>query len=151
MISRAQGKTWLERYGPMLVGVIGVFVGILLVTLPTEKSFLGEFLNALATVGAVLASLTGVSISALMALNTDVTNALRKYGHYKIVMNYAHRSVLASLLLALVAVAGFVISPEKYAFAYQSILSGVLFYALGAFYRIFSLLTRIDVFDKGGK
>ena len=126
MISLALAKTWLERWGPMVFALIGAIIGYKFPVLPGKELF-GAFLNALATVGALMASFTGVSISIFLLLDSDVTKALRKHDYYKILMNYAHQSVLWSLLLALAAVVGFVISLEgKNALYYRTTLCGVL-------------------------
>ena len=135
----------------MVFALIGAIIGYKFLVLPNEESF-GAFLNALATVGAVMASFAGVSISIFLLLDSDVTKALRKHGYYKILMNYAHWAVLWSLLLALAALVGFVISlEEKNALYYRTALCGVLFYAFGTFYRILALLRRIGGFFREEK
>ena len=146
MTLRAHGKTWVERHGPMVFALVGVAIGYFFPVLPEEK-LLGAFLAALTTIGVMLASLTGVSASALLVLHTDVAEVLRKQGYYKALMSYVHWSVFGSLLLALTAVAGFVLPLEgKTALFYRTALCGLFFYALGAFHRISVLFRRIGGF-----
>ena len=141
MISQVQMQTALERYGPWFLSIIGMLIAPY-VSLPDEELYL----NAIATVGALLASLTGVSIGSLLTLSqTDIGKALQKRGWYKILMRYAHVSVFVSLLMTLAAIAGFFITDE-YENLYKVILFGLTFLALSAFYRVFSLLIKIGGF-----
>ena len=114
-------------------------------SLPEEQLFL----HTIAIVGALLSVLTGVSITALLSLRSEIADALRSKGFYKDLMKYAHRSVLLSLLMTSVAVLGFFIS-ARYAIFYQMIFFGVLLSAAGAFYRVFWLLIKIGGFYKEG-
>ena len=140
MISWVQTQTVIERRGHWLLFIIGVAISFF-VPLPTEKLYL----NTIATVGALLASLTGVSASILLTLQTDIANALRKKGWYKNLMGYAHVSVSFSILMTLAAIAGFFLTNE-YESIYKPILFGLILCSLGAFYRVFWLLIRIGGF-----
>ena len=142
MISWVQIQTALERYGPRLLFIIGAFIS-LYVSLPVDKLYL----NAIATVCTLMASLTGVSIGVLLALQTDVANALQKKGYYKILMGYARASVFSSLLTTLIALAGFFITDE-YENLYKLFLFGMILYSVGAFYRVMELLLSIGGFHR---
>ena len=140
MISWNQTTTAMERYGPMLLFIIGAAISPY-VPLPDEKLYL----NAIATVGALLAPLTGVSASIILTLKTDIKNALWKRGWQKNFMGYVHSSVSFSILMTLAAIVGFFITDE-YENIYKLILFGLILCALGAFYRVFLLLIRIGGF-----
>ena len=140
MISWNQITTVLERYSPMLLFIIGAAISFY-VPLPDEKLYL----NAIATVGALLAPLTGVSASIILALKTDIKNALWKKGWQKNLMGYVHSSVSFSILMTLAAIVGFFITDE-YESVYKLILFGLILSALGAFYRVFLLLIKIGGF-----
>ena len=142
MISQAQALTLVERHAHRLLFIIGAIIGFYVV-LPDENLYL----NAIATVGAFLSSLTGVSITAFLSLRSDIADALQKRGWYKILMSYAHSAVILSLSMLLAAIVGFFVSDE-YESIYKVILFGLFFSALGAFYRIFFLLIRIGGFHR---
>ncbi|MDA7972433.1 MAG: hypothetical protein MPK10_07700, partial [Gammaproteobacteria bacterium] len=135
------------------LGVVGAAIGCFECSLP-DGDLLGSFLETLATVGALLASLTAVAIGALLALNNDVYEAIRAH-RYKKVVFYAQQSILTSLLLALLAVMGFVLPLGDEAvllvLLYRIFLWGLLFYALGAFYLIFAFLLFLGKFPRAEK
>lgn len=137
MISQAHLITGVERHSPMAIFFIGIIVGFYL-PLPEEKLFL----SSIATIGALLSSLTGIAIGSFLSLKTDIAEALREKGFYKNLMVYGNRSVLLSLFLCLIAVAGFFIPPACQQL-YTSILSGTFLSAFVAFYRVFYLLQKI--------
>ncbi len=145
MISSAQMSTFCERHGIKVLFVFGVAVGFC-ISLPHEKLFL----SATATIGTLLSSLTGVSISILLSLKTDIADALRKKGFYKELMNYAHVSILLALLVTLIAISGFLI-PCEYDHVYTPVFSGVFLSSFGAFYRVFWLLLKIGGFYRSPK
>ena len=153
MILNEQKMTRFERYGPWSLAAAGALIGCFDFSLPDEN-LLGSFLETLATVGALLASLTAVAIGALLALNSDVYEAIRAHRYEKVVQ-YANRSILTSLLLALLAVLGFVLRMGEetvlLVLPYRMFLWGSLFYALGAFYRIFAFLLFLGKFPRGKK
>ena len=137
MISWPQIITAFERHGVSVLFIIGLVIGFYT---PFPKNEL--FLSVTATVSALLASLTGVSISILLSLTNDIADALRKKGYYKILMNYAHTSVVLSLFITLIAISGFLIHDE-YKFVYKIVFFGVFLSAFGAFYRVLRLILKI--------
>jgi len=142
MISRQQFAFLLERHGPATFFVAGLLAGCFL-SIPEEKLFL----STLATVGALLSSLTGVSISGFLSLKTDIAEALRERGFYKRLMRYAQQSVMLSLLMACTAIVGFFVSSAcGYGHVYPPILWGVSLSAFVAFFRVFRLLIQIGGF-----
>lgn len=142
MISRQQLAFLWERRGPAIFFVAGLLAGHFL-SIPEEKLFL----STIATVGALLSSLTGVSISGFLSLKTDIAEALRGKGFYKRLMRYAQQSVVLSLLMACTAIAGFFVSSTcGYGYVYPPILWGVSLSAFVAFFRVFRLLIQIGGF-----
>ena len=122
----------------------------LCVQIPENQLFLG----AVVLMGALLTLLTSVSVSGFLSLDTEISKRLREKGFYEILMRYGRTSLLLSLLLVLMATGGFLIHKEisvKITTTYTIILFGFLLSACGAFYRIFSLLTRIGGFHAPNK
>lgn len=142
MISYAQLQTFIERYAPRLLFLLGAIIGYF-TGLPDEKLFM----SVIATIGALLSSLTGIAISSFLSLKTEIAEVLKKRGFYKILMKYGNISLLLSLSLTLIGVFGFLI-PEHYEIFYGSLVIGMILSACGAFYRIFWLLLKVGSFYK---
>ena len=129
--------TFLEKCIPLLLALVGMAISFY-VSLPTDTLYL----NAIATVGILMALSTGVSISVLLIAQSDIANELRQQGYYKILTVYARAAIFWSLLSAFIAIVGFFIA-NGYENLYKLFLFGSTFYAVGAFCRVLEALLRI--------
>jgi len=138
--------TYLEKCGAWGFAILGLALAAF-ISAPFDSansSIFGIFLGSAISVGALLASLTGVSTAAMISAKKDLEEyvARKLYGR---LMSYVLQSALASLFLVILAFIGFFLinAGDVWMSIYKHILVAAICLSLGMFLRAFIVLTRI--------
>lgn len=131
-----------EKYAPYVGAVLGGVLAHFL-TLPNAP----EFLSGLATVGSILAGLTGTSLSILLSYNAPIIGKIRAAGYFINLMKWVRGAALLSLLLAITALGGFFYEHPSEIFYYKYFLLASAGSSVAAFLRLFWLIPKIGAAD----
>ena len=134
---------WIEKWHPLVVAIVLASFTYFLEIQKGNVFYVG-LLGALATVGSILAGLTGMGLSALLTVNSPIVDDLKIKGHFRTLMGYVQSSVVSALLLMIGAIAGFFITLDSFLICgYKLVLSFLFWHSVFNYIRLTRLLAKI--------
>ncbi len=130
-----------EKKAPYIGGAVGITFAYFL-TIPTLPPL---FLSGLATVGAIMAGLSGTSLSILLLYKAPIMDKIQAAGYFVYLMKWVRNAALLSLILAIIALGGIFYENQPIQLYYKYLLMACTGGSVASFFRIFCLIPKIGI------